>query len=1012
MVRRVNKRWEQPGLLQIGRREAHTTYPYGQKKLLNGIWKFLYLEAPEYAPQDFAALDGADWDEITVPSCWQLEGYGQMHYTDVLYPFPVNPPYVPSLNPTGIYKRTVELDEEWIKDKTIIKFHGVDSAYELYVNGEFAGYGKVSRLPGEYDITRFVRVGSNMITVRVVQWSDGSYLEDQDMWWLSGIFRDVELIREPHTCIQDCVVQASMVRDYRDGELKARVSIAGEGRDLCCKWKLSDNGEILLSGCEKMDECGSDELEEHIRTVCICKTIEGIRPWTAETPELYDFLVELTAGGDVLHMVHYRIGFRTIEVVDHQIMVNGREVLFNGVNHHDFNPKTGRTVNYEQVKSDIILMKQHNINALRCSHYPSNDYLYDLCDEYGLYVIDEADLECHGFEWVGRYDWISNDPVWEAAYTDRGIRMVKRDRNHPSIIMWSLGNESSFGCNFVRMAEEIRRLDSSRLIHYEGDSEAEISDVYSTMYTRLNALIDIGASDGKHNKPHILCEYGHSMGNGPGGLKEYQAAFRSFKRLQGGFIWEWYDHGLESTTEKGEVYYRYGGDYGDFPSNGNFCIDGLLMPDRTPSPALREYKQVIAPVEIEKADGRINTVIIHNRYNFLSLSHVELYWSVTSDDRILEEGTVYDLTAGPGETTTLTIPYSLISPEANTEYYLNLSARYRKSFSFAEKGYEISRFQVPLDFHMRVLEKRPVGTALTVLEDQVRLRVFNDMQEAVFDKVTGMLTSYRYQGKVFVTEGPVMNVSRATIDNDMYKKDDWMNRHFIQKSSEQTMSFWTKNQGDQVLVAIGKYFGCCNQSWGYECLYEYRIYSGGFMDCSLNGKFIQNGKLKPDMIPRLGIVMKAHRRLDAVSWYGLGPGENYTDSRQSCCMGIYRTDVEGMHTDYVYPQENGHREEVRWLSLSDEKHSLLLQSGGSVGINVHDYTDDQLEAAKHPQELQRTDAVVVHMDYLHSGLGSNSCGEEQLPGYRAVLKDFGMQLRFKVVKKGTEITEAKKIYLD
>lgn len=584
MKQRVKKRWEDHTITGIGRREARAAFyeDTSEKISLNGQWKFLYLEAPELSPEGFMNAGTDGWDEIDVPSVWQLRGYDAMHYTDVLYLFPIHPPYVPSQNPTGIYKKNVVLTKEWLANDTVLRFHGVDSAFDVWVNGEYVGYSKVSRLPSEFDITDYVSEGDNDITVRVYKWSDGTYLEDQDMWWLSGIYRDVELINEPKNAIMDCCVNGDLDASYRNGILSMELRTKKE--ECTGTWQLEKEGVRIAEGVFETKECHA-----HVKAF-----VENVQTWTAETPELYTVIVRVDG-----HEARVRTGFRKIEIKGRNFRVNNKVILLNGINHHDYNPKEGRVVSYEQMKSDVILMKKHNINAVRCSHYPANEYFYDLCDEYGLYVIDEADLECHGFEWVENYEWITDDPEWEASYVDRSVRMVKRDRNHPCIIMWSMGNESSFGCNFRSAAKAIRNLDQTRLVHYEGDSEAEVTDVYSTMYTRLKGLQEIAEYKVKGEKPHVMCEYGHSMGNGPGGLKAYQDMYRRHSRLQGGFIWEWYDHGIY-TEEEGHTYYKYGGNFGDFPTNGNFCIDGMLMPDRTPSPALLEYKQVISPIEVQR----------------------------------------------------------------------------------------------------------------------------------------------------------------------------------------------------------------------------------------------------------------------------------------------------------------------------------------------------------------------------------------------------------------------------
>lgn len=997
MAERTVKRWEDHRITGIGRRKSRTTFyrDSASRISLNGQWKFIYLDAPELSPEGFYERNAdCDWDTIDVPSVWQLRGYDHMHYTDVLYLFPVNPPFVPTENPTGIYKRSFYLDAEWLKEDTILKFHGVDSAYDVWVNGQYIGYSKVSRLPAEFDLSAYVSEGENDITVRVYKWSDGTYLEDQDMWWLSGIYRDVELIREPKNAILDCSVNGSLDADYCSGILTADIRL----KEMTAQgyWRLTYHGCTVADG-----EFQTGDGKAHIGT-----TLESVKAWTAETPELY----ELTVGTNT-HEITVRTGFRKIEIKNNNFYVNNQVILLNGVNHHDYNPAEGRCVTPEQMKADIIMMKQHNINAVRCSHYPSVECFYDLCDEYGLYVIDEADLECHGFEWTGNYTWITDAPDWETAYVDRSVRMVQRDRNHPSIIMWSMGNESTFGCNFRSAAQAIRQLDDTRLIHYEGDFEAEVTDVYSTMYTRLKGLKEIAESSSKGNKPHVMCEYGHAMGNGPGGLKAYQDMYRHYKRLQGGFIWEWYDHGI-LTRENGQEYYRYGGNFGDFPTNGNFCIDGLLMPDRKPSPALLEYKQIISPVEITKSTGSISEIRVKNYFDFLSLDTVILKWFVEEEGSVIQSGIVDWLTTPPHGTEKVQLAMTPFEPAANTDYYLKITACWKNETGFAPAGHEIGTVQFPLDIHKTVAEKRSRGEDLQVKEEKGILTIWNSAMTVRFHTVFGKLLSMEAGGETFLTQGPEMNVYRATIDNDMYKKDDWMNKYFIQKSSEQTEYVdWTVLE-DRVIVTMGKYFGCLNQSWGFRCVYEYTVYSCGEVKVNLQGKTFQNGKLEPPFLPRIGVVMKGNKKLQDAVWYGLGPGENYADSKAACTMGIYRSTVDAMGTDYVYPQENGHREQVKWFGIGDGKRSMLCTMGQPLGLNLANYTDEALELAEHPFRIQRAEDVIIHLDYLHSGLGSNSCGEEQLEEYKVKRQDFAMSFTLSIAEEGQELIKTRKQYLD
>ena len=997
MARKKVKRWEDHRITGIGRREARTAfYKDSQKKIsLNGEWAFKYVDAPELSPEGFEQSGACEgWDKIDVPSVWQLRGYDKMHYTDVLYPFPVNPPHVPDENPTGIYKKTVVLDEQWMEKDTVLKFHGVDSAFDVWVNGNHVGFGKVSRLPSEFDITGFVKTGENDITVRVYKWSDGTYLEDQDMWWLSGIYRDVELINEEKNAVLDLRVNGTLDDSYKNGFFTAGITMKQAGTNL--GWKLSYKGKTVLEG----------ELVSEGKDICIEAEIPEVHTWTAETPELYEFTV-MTENQEVT----VRCGFRKIEIKDKNFRVNNQVILLNGVNHHDYNPREGRRVTREQMESDIRLMKQYNINAVRCSHYPANEYFYDLCDEYGLYVIDEADLECHGFEWVENYTWITDDETWKDAYVDRSVRMVKRDRNHPSIIMWSMGNESAFGCNFRSAAEAIRELDDTRLVHYEGDFEAEVTDVYSTMYTRLKGLKEIAEYQIKGDKPHVMCEYGHAMGNGPGGLKAYQDMYRKYKRLQGGFLWEWYDHGIY-TEEKDKKYYKYGGNYGDFPTNGNFCIDGILMPDRTPSPGMEEYKQIIAPVEITAVEGSMNKIQIRNYYDFLNLDTTTLYWEVKAEDQMIQDGTVEGLSVAPHEGKIIALPITAFELQENTDYYLNLTVCQKEERNYAPAGYEIKKVQIPMQIRKDGFSVRETADKLQVTEEQGGLTVENSRVTAKFSTVFGKLISFGKDGKEYLTEGPRMNVYRATIDNDMYKKEDWMNKYFIQKPVEETEYVSCLKEDDKVIVRIGTFFSCYNQSWGFECDYTYTVYSCGQMKVEIQGKAVQRGKLEPAFLPRIVVIMKGNKNFQKTMWYGMGPGESYVDSKAASIMGIYENTVDGMMTDYVFPQENGHHEQVKWFRIGDGKDGLLCKMEEKLGLNLANYTDESLEKAQHPFEIEKADDVIIHLDYRQSGLGSNSCGEEQLEENKVKLQDFAMAFTVQAAECGTEIRKARKQYID
>ena len=643
------KTWENHQIDGINRMPARAhflTFPSKEKALLNnnrythafknlnGVWKFMFLDAPEYSPEGFfnSDFDVTKMDDITVPGNWQLQGYGKMHYSDLWYNFPINPPYVPTENPTGIYKRTFFVEESYRDKKIIIRFCGVDSAYHLWINGKEVGYSKVARNESEFDITDLIRVGEeNDVTVRVYQWSDGTYLEDQDMWWESGIFRDVELIGVPKDGINDYKVIADLDDEYKNGIFKVEAFLRTT-KEVNVTFELVDAGENTVFTKTVVAKEGK---------ACIDEVIADVNHWTAETPYLYKLFMTVEDNGQIVEVIPQNVGFRNIRLNGETFLVNGVAIKFKGVNRHDYSPQNGRVVSREEIEKDIILMKQFNINAIRTSHYPNSYYLYDLCDEYGMYLIAETDLECHGFELTGDYKWITDDPSWELAYVSRMTRMIERDKNHPAIIFWSLGNESAFGCNFRKMTDVAHEMDPTRLVHYEGDFDVESADVYSTMYTWIEnpkkpyLMKDIIE---KSKKPHIHCEYCHAMGNGPGNLKDYQDLVYAHDKLQGGFVWEWFDHGIESFTESGEKYYRYGGDFGDDPSNKDFCIDGLIMPDRTPSPGLYEYKKVIEPITTTAVDIQKGIINLLSRYDFANLDRFNLVYKVMEDDVILQTG--------------------------------------------------------------------------------------------------------------------------------------------------------------------------------------------------------------------------------------------------------------------------------------------------------------------------------------------------------------------------------------
>lgn len=980
-------------------------------KNLNGAWKFLFLEAPEYSLKGFyrTDFDCSDWQDIVVPGNWQLQGYGKMHYSDLWYSFPIRPPYVPTDNPTGIYKRTFYIDEIWKDKRTILRFNGVDSAFQLWINGKEVGYSKGARLLSEFDVTDYLNLGENTCVVRVYQWSDGTYLEDQDMWWLSGIFRDVELYAEPLTGIEDIFVIANLDEACVNGKLTVKTELRGI-KNCSLIYELIDH---------KNETVFLEEQKSSEDTVIFEKEVSEPLKWSAEEANLYKLLITLKEGEKIKQVIPQSIGFRRIEIKGENFFVNGAAIKIKGVNRHDYNPANGRVVSKEEIEKDILLMKQYNINAIRTSHYPNSPYLYDLCDKYGIYVMDETDLECHGFELTNDYSWISEDPNWELSYVSRVIRMIERDKNHSCIIMWSLGNESSFGSNFKAMAKRVRELDSTRLLHYEGDRKVEDMDVYSTMYTWLehenpnrltmNKIIE------ETKKPHIICEYCHAMGNGPGNLKEYQELFNNNKKLQGGFIWEWFDHGIEAFNEKGEKYYKYGGDFKDDPNNSNFCIDGLLMPDREPSPGLLEFKKVIEPVDTTEVNLEKGIIKIKNRYDFINLNHLELIYSVVKDNEVITSGRGNIENINAGEEKEVKLDYdSLLSKERYGEHYLNISYKLNKDLSWAKSGHEVATAQFKIPSKEEFIKINPQGR-LDIIEAGFKLIIKGGDFEAAFDEVKGTLLYVIKDGCKILNKGPKLNFWRAPIDNDMYIVEDYYKKYFMHLMTESVEEFYYEKRENHVLVKVTTVNGSPNSAWYYTSSYEYKIYPSG--DILLEVKGVPSGKIEnaPEMLPRIGIKMELDKKYYKVKWKGRGPGESYSDSKQCNLFGIYEKTVEELFTNYVKPQENGNRTDCKWVSLSDDRGvSFMVLAKDKFDFSAMYYEAEDLEKAKHSTDLVKRDYITLNIDYKQNGLGSNSCGQNQLQKYRCKFESFNFSLKLSAYnnKEVSELLLSKELIED
>lgn len=968
--------------------DARSEKPSPWVQSLNGEWKFDYSPTVAEAPHRFWApeFDSSEWPMLVVPSCWQMKGYGYPHYTNVIYPFPVDPPHVPTENPTGSYLREFLVPKRWAGLSTVLRFEGVDSFFKVWINGNEVGLSKGSRLPSEFNATPYLVEGLNQIAVQVYQWSDASYLEDQDMWWLSGIFRDVTLVAMPTARIGDVWVQAVPSKGAADVSID--VALANDGPlELSGQISVKILDESGVEVAEAQSDCTSGSSSG--ATFVLSASIPGAKAWSAESPYLYSAIVSLVQGGREIEATKIRFGVRNVEIRDGNLLVNGCPVLFRGVNRHEHHPDLGRALDRQTMLEDVLLMKRHNINAVRTSHYPPHPHFLDLCDEYGLYVIDECDLETHGF-WPD--DWAANpsdDPQWEAAYLDRVERMVERDKNHPSIVLWSLGNESGIGRNHEAMTEWVHGRDPSRPVHYEGDGWTKYSDIFSQMYTSHEALETIGKREDRFDgpeelvqarsaKPFILCEYAHAMGNGPGGLKEYWDLFYKYDRLQGGFVWEWIDHGIRTRTPEGIEYYAYGGDFGEHPHDGNFVIDGLLFPDRTPSPGLIEYKKVIEPVQVEMVDAPSGKIRVFNRYLFVGLEHLRAEWQIIAGGKELVRAPL-ELPAIPaGESAIVHIPIPpTLAVDPHLDALLEVRFTLEDPTTWAPAGHEIAWSQMVLRAATRPESDTAPEWPLAIEELACALTVQSGDTRYRFDKVHGRLDQIEIGNRRLLADGLRLDLWRAPIDND-HERGRWRELG-LDRLSHRLDDFEVVASESQVIVTISTRVAAPSARRGFACAYVYTIDRTGRL--SLRTSVVPSGDWGRS-IPRVGVRLSLVDAYDEVQWYGLGPGESYPDSHQSARLGLWSGSVDRLETRYIFPQENGNRSGVRWVKFLDSTgHGLRVSSHDTLNFGAHRYTPEDLDAAKHLHELPRRDEIVLSLDYRQNGLGTASCGPGPLPQY-------------------------------
>ena len=968
-------------------------------QLLNGEWKFRYYSSIYDVTESFyeKGYDVSGFDQVTVPGVWQMDGYDTHQYTNIRYPFPFDPPYVPQDIPCGAYVHNFEYHREKKASKAFLNFEGVDSCFYVWVNGTYAGYSQVPHATSEFDVTDLLNEGENTLAVLVLKWCDGSYLEDQDKFRMSGIFRDVYLLKRPERTIRDYYITTDVEKDsvvvkldmHFAEPVETKVTIEDKYGAVVARGEAAENGVLEL-------------------------TVLNPVLWNAENPYLYQVI--LTMPDEV---IVDRIGFRTIEIKDKVVYFNGEKIKFRGVNRHDSDPETGFVINARQIKKDLMLMKQHNFNAIRSSHYPNAPYFYQMCDEYGFMVIDEADIEAHGPFMLYRKEdtdqnrfhrWnekIADDPAWEKAIVDRVRLMVQRDKNRPSIIMWSMGNESAYGCNFEKALAWTKKFDPDRITQYESARyrnynityDYENLDLYSRMYPSLQEIEDYLKNDG--SKPFLLVEYCHSMGNGPGDFEDYFQMIHKDDRMCGGFVWEWCDHAIaHGTAENGKTRYYYGGDHGETIHDGNFCMDGLVYPDRTPHTGLLEYKNVYRPVRVVSYDQKNGQIVLHNYMDFVNLKdYVDISYEMTQDGLTVEKGKLANVVAAPHSDAEVELKLQV----PNTgKVYLKLIYRLKKQMPLLEQGYELGFDEMKLanedDRNRQAVkwmeQEKAIGTIHVKENDRQIVLQAKDFTY-VLDKRTGLFEDMQFAGRSYMNHPMELNIWRAPTDNDMYIKQEWKKAHY---DAAYTRAYRIEVLQNKHGVLIMEHVAVVADT------------VQKILDVKMTWKINEDGKIEavieaikdkefPDL-PRFGIRMFLNKKMDEITYFGMGPQESYRDKHQASWHGLFRSKVAQMHEDYIRPQENGSHYDCDYVELTNGQCGIAAVSKNPFSFNASVYTQEELERATHNYELKESDSIVFCMDYAMNGIGSNSCGPDVLNKYRFAEESFQFQFEFIPFVKG------------
>lgn len=950
-------------------------------QLLNGTWKFQYFNSIYDIKDSFFEknYDTENFDEIQVPSVWQMAGYDTHQYTNIRYPFPFDPPYVPQDIPCGAYVHTFEYSRDEKAPKSFLNFEGVDSCFYVWINGSYIGYSQVSHMTSEFDVTDVLQDGTNTVAVLVMKWCDGSYLEDQDKFRMSGIFRDVYILKRPKQAISDYHIKT------RIEDMLAKVEIEMKFYSpLNVKISIEDrNGAVVALG--SIAEEGTAVLE-----------IASPELWNTENPYLYKLILETENEVIVDH-----IALRKIEIKDQVIYLNGQKIKFRGVNRHDSDPVTGFTINPEQITTDLTLMKQHNFNAIRSSHYPNAPFFYEMCDKYGFMVIDEADIEAHGpFMNYRKEDtdynrfkrWnekIADDPVWEEAIVDRVKLMVERDKNRFCIVMWSMGNESAYGCNFEKALEWTKNFDPDRITQYESaryrnyDETYDYSnlDVYSRMYPALSEIQEYLDKDG--SKPFLLVEYCHSMGNGPGDFEDYFQMIQDNDKMCGGFVWEWCDHAIaHGTAENGKTIYAYGGDHGEEIHDGNFCMDGLVYPDRTVHTGLLEYKNVYRPARVISYNKESGELVLHNYMDFDDLKdYVKISYELTQDGLVISKGILPEFSVAPhGEGKT---NLKINVPE-NGKCYLKLIYHLKKELPLLDEDHilgfdeiEVSKEDTKCKLAEKWIPKTVVDSELQVNENDTQIHIKGREFAYTIDKRTALFTEMKFAGREYLNHPMELNIWRAPTDNDMYIKSEWKKAHY---DKAYTRAYTTEVVQGKHGVKITSHASVVAETVQkiLDVTITWKIEAAGKIDADIA---VTKDDEFPDL-PRFGVRMFLDKKLSAVRYFGMGPQESYCDKHQAASHGLYRADVGDLHEDYIRPQENGSHYDCEYVELNNSRYGIVASAEKAFSFNASYYTQEELEKKTHNYELIESDSVVFCVDYALNGIGSNSCGPVVLEQYR------------------------------